>query len=261
MHDSTSTCPRHNGRDGDPWCLACRRTIETAILELPDLHRMIAEADRNATPNRAERRPVNADPRSPSPYHDDADEIASILKGWAECWREHLGELPPASTAYDHADRDAPTLLPCCAAAADAETDADIAAHDPWCPWRAYVAERARHDREELDLPATLSPRASATYLLRHRRHADLLSSPLALDLGEELRRLHGAAQHRVGNVRGEPAHERVDGLCPWCDHGGLYRVDGTDDVTCPRCGDIGSVDEYAAFRRVAAWEIEAMTA
>lgn len=200
MHTDDTPCPRHPKRHGDPFCDECRTDIHQAITDLPALHTRLLETHRWTTEGKNERRPVNADPASPSPLFDFADELASSLRDWAQAWADHLA--------------------------------------DTWT---------ARRD-----------PRPNAAYLTRHRK-ADLLASPLALDLGQEMTRLHGKARYLVGDVNGEPRHIPVGPApCPYCETGGLWREDGTELVQCDRCGPIGALAEYEAHR---AWLCQKYTA
>jgi hypothetical protein len=94
-------------------------------------------------------------------------------------------------------------------------------------------------------------PRACARYLLRYRRRADLLSSPLAVDVGAELLALHGSALHRLHGDPQKPVHHSLAGPCPTCGGTALHQIGGTDDIECGACGLTGTRVEYDALMEV----------
>ena len=251
MHtDDTATeptCIRHNNRHGDPWCPPCADDIRAGILALPDLHTRLLHHDGIATRPRLIGGRTSIDPASPSPEYDHADEIAKTLAAWATAWADHLDDQVTREHSWADPVDDQPTLLPCCAAAADADQDADLQAHAGYCPWRRYVEARGRSDAERRGLTSKpITPRIAASYLNRHRRNTELLTSPLAEDLGNEIRSLHARALRLLGGdeTSNEPVITNLQAaLCPKCQSTATRReVDITrsgirsDRVTCRHC-------------------------
>lgn len=106
-------------------------------------------------------------------------------------------------------------------------------------------------------------PRAAATYLRRHRKRADLLSSPLADDLGHEMLALHHTALRLLGDTAGDPTSP-LGGLCPRCRASNLRRVHGRDETVACRMADCGhemTWDEYVAELERQSWRTSTVRA
>ena len=76
---------------GDPWCGRCKSRIREALAELDILAALFpATADGHRTAPGTERVSGSADPMSPSQAGDDLDELASMLTGWEDAYRDHM---------------------------------------------------------------------------------------------------------------------------------------------------------------------------
>jgi LSD1 subclass zinc finger protein len=74
---------------GDPWCSRCKSKIRETLAELDYLAGILAAtADGHRTGVDNERVSGTAAPMSPSQAGDDLDELASMLKGWEDAYRE-----------------------------------------------------------------------------------------------------------------------------------------------------------------------------
>jgi hypothetical protein len=75
---------------GNPWCGRCRSRIRETLAELDDLAALLlATADgHSAGSGGTERVSGSAEPRSPSQAADDLEELASMLRGWEDAYRE-----------------------------------------------------------------------------------------------------------------------------------------------------------------------------
>jgi len=80
--------------------------------------------------------------------------------------------------------------------------------------------------------------------LQRHHRRLDLLGSPLALDLGREVRSLAASTRSLLGDAKRAP----VIGICAGCGTSSLWREAG-GTVTCGWCPRTMTDDEYAGHR------------
>lgn len=75
---------------GNPWCGTCKSRIRETLAELDDLSALLmATADgHSAGSGAAERVSGSAEARSPSAAADDLEELASMLRGWEDAYRE-----------------------------------------------------------------------------------------------------------------------------------------------------------------------------
>ena len=79
---------------GDPWCGRCKSRIRETLAELDDLAALLmATADGHRAGPGGERVSGTAVAFSPSSAGDDLEELASMLAGWEEAYRD-LRELP-----------------------------------------------------------------------------------------------------------------------------------------------------------------------
>ena len=73
---------------GDPWCPRCKSRIRENLAELDDLGALLlATGDGHRGTSGGERVSGSAVPVSPSPAHDDLEELASMLSGWEDAYR------------------------------------------------------------------------------------------------------------------------------------------------------------------------------
>jgi hypothetical protein len=109
VHDTeptTTPCPQHPNKAGNPWCIVCGERILDTITALPRLHDQLLASSGHATRRPTERQATRLAPGSLSPEFDHADEIARTLDSWADAWADHLGADrartldPRASAAY-----------------------------------------------------------------------------------------------------------------------------------------------------------------
>lgn len=77
---------------GDPWCGRCKSRIRETLGELDDLAALLmATADGHKAGGEAERVSGTASRMSPSAAGDDLEELASMLRGWEEAYRDLRG--------------------------------------------------------------------------------------------------------------------------------------------------------------------------
>jgi hypothetical protein len=82
---------------GDPaWCTVCTGVITVKLAELDDLAPLRQRtADGHRAADAAERVSGSAEPPSPSPAHDDIDDLVSMLRGWETAYRDLKGYPSP----------------------------------------------------------------------------------------------------------------------------------------------------------------------
>jgi len=77
---------------GNPWCGTCKSRIRETLAELDILASLLsATADGHRAGPGGERVSGSAGTLSPSQAGDDLDELAAMLTGWADAYREHAG--------------------------------------------------------------------------------------------------------------------------------------------------------------------------
>ena len=78
--------------DGHPWCLECQAVIRVQLGQLDLLAALRHDtADGYPADAGAQRVSGSREVSSPSPCHDDVDEVAKMLAGWESAYRDHLG--------------------------------------------------------------------------------------------------------------------------------------------------------------------------
>jgi hypothetical protein len=88
--------PQIRPMDGHPWCLECQAVIRLQLGQLDLLAALRRDtADGYPADAGAPRVSGSRDSLSPSPQHDDVDEVAKMLAEWEAAYRERL-RLPSA---------------------------------------------------------------------------------------------------------------------------------------------------------------------
>lgn len=92
---SRPDAPALQPREGFPWCFDCRSTIREQLAELDMLAALRRlTADGYPADAGAERVSGSREQSSPSPASDDVDDIASMLAGWEQAYRDLRGWPP-----------------------------------------------------------------------------------------------------------------------------------------------------------------------